>query len=406
MAGFFSATSLTVIPPPNSLIPQCGACGLFKNGCRSPKMAVSGKGQRGILLIGDFPSEEDDLHGSHFHNSVGAYLKKVLAKFGIDIKSDCYRTNALICFPRKSPIGPEEFNYCRPNLIKTINELQPKLIIPLGGRAVQSLCHYTWKSEDVGEISRWAGFQIPHCKLNAWICPVFDPRIVYGINNPVTTRLFENHIQQAVRLKNRPWKDPPNYGSKIKVILNPDEAASELRRIAKKTEGEVAFDYETTTLKPDNPSSRIVSCAVCYNGNPALAYPWCGSAIEETKKILLNTGLAKIASNLKFEERWTKAKLGINVRNWGWDTMLAAHTIYNSSGRRPITSIKFQAHVLLGIPEWDSETTPYLKSSGGGNAQNRIKEVDLTTLLTYNAYDALYEFYTAKIQQKIIGVKK
>lgn len=100
---------------------------------------------------------------------------------------------------------------------------------------------------------------------------------------------------------------------------------------------------------------------------------------------------------MKFEERWTVAKLGCKVRGWHWDTMLAAHILDNRSG---ITSLKFQAFVHLGISDYDSHISPFLYSKHP-NETNRIDQVDDKSLLLYNGLDSLLEYLIMKKQKAI-----
>ena len=113
------------------------------------------------------------------------------------------------------------------------------------------------------------------------------------------------------------------------------------------------------------------------------------------------TKLKKIASNLKFEERWTRAKLGHGVVGWHWDTMLAAHLIDN---RPHITSIKFQAFVLLGVADYSSHVEEFLKPIGDSD-YNRVEEMNEEDLLLYNGLDSLLEFKVMKKQKEIVRGK-
>ena len=115
-------------------------------------------------------------------------------------------------------------------------------------------------------------------------------------------------------------------------------------------------------------------------------------------KVLRNPQLEKIASNMKYEERWTRAKLGHGVTNWGWDTMLAAHMLDNRGG---ISSVKFQAFVHLGIGNYSSHIENYLKTDSA-NDLNRIHELDMKDLLMYNGLDSLLEFMVMKKQKEVL----
>jgi hypothetical protein len=160
--------------------------------------------------------------------------------------------------------------------------------------------------------------------------------------------------------------------------------------------GAVAFDYETNMLKPDSKDAEIVCCSVCWEGKKTIAFPWHGEAVTAMSELLLSPKIKKVGANNKFEERWTRRILGHGVRGWVWDCMVSAHVLDN---RPLITSVKFQSFVRLGQPSYDTAVGPYLKASDG-NKKNRIKEVDLGSLLQYCGMDSLLEWLIAESQRE------
>jgi uracil-DNA glycosylase family 4 len=171
--GFFTKSQLAS-KAPVSRIPHCGSCGLFRQ-CKSPKMPVSGKGRKQILLVGEAPGKNEDLEGKQFVGKTGQLLERSLRSVGIDMRRDCWLTNALICRPpNNAKPSHKEIGYCRANLINTIEKLKPEIIIPIGDAAVESLMTWLWKDK-IGSIGRWVGWNIPHQKLNAWICHIWHP---------------------------------------------------------------------------------------------------------------------------------------------------------------------------------------------------------------------------------------
>lgn len=400
--GFFSPSVIAQgNKAPASRVPKCGACGLLKT-CKSPKMPIAGKGKRGILIVGEAPGETEDDTGKPFVGKSGRLLQQTLRKYGIDMFRDCWVTNSLICRPpgNRDPTDLE-IGYCRPNLLNAITDLKPSTIIPLGRFGIESVIGMAWKSGqgDVGGGYRWLGWNIPYRKWNAWICPTYHPAFIARKlkENGVESLFFEKHLEKAAELEGRPWESNEfDDRSQIEKIYDANEAARILRRMIQKG-GPVAFDYETNCLKPDRKEARIVSCSVSWRGKKTIAYPWHGEAITATGE-LLQSPLPKIASNLKFEERWTIAEFGRGVKNWSLDTMLEAHVM---DYRPQITSIKFQAFVQLGVEDWSSHIEPFLASDEkGGNGLNRIHEIAIGDLLLYNGLDSLWEYGVAKKQVK------
>lgn len=399
--SLFQRTSLTVRPAsPLALVPKCGLCKLYE-GCRSPKMKPTGKGKRNILVVGEAPGEDEDRRGIQFVGKTGVFIRDILKESGLSPDRDCTFTNALICRPPNNKIKDlKKIDYCRPNLLKTIEESEPEVILLLGAKSLKSLVGHLM-NEDPKGIRRWAGFQIPCRKPNAWICPTFHPSYIMREekkpNYQVLLRRFKDDIRRAVKLKGRPWKKVPDYKSQVQTITSPKVAAEYIRAFTANGEP-VAFDYETNMLKPDTKRARIVTCGIS-DGATTVAYPWHGEAIKATKE-LLKSKVKKIGYNLPFENRWTKAKLGFWVNNFAHCGMNTAHGLDNRPG---ISGAKFQAFVLLGQEDYSAHIKPFLRSKeDGGNSVNRIDEVPLNDLLLYNGLDALVEYLIWEKQMEVL----
>ena len=379
------------------MIPKCGACGLSKK-CHSPKLQPIGEGRKKILLVSESPSKRDDDAGEFLGNTNSSLpLEQALKQNGINILKDCWLTSSLICHTHGKQPTPDQIGYCRANLIKTIQRLNPDVIIPLGGSALQSLIPHLWK-QSVGIPSRWYGWQIPSQKINAWVCPTYSPVYVnhainenYSNSSPLKIH-FQRHIENAVKLEGKPWDTVPDYRKEITVIQEPDKAAKQIRKMIS-LGGPVSFDYETDRIKPDNDESRIVSCSI--------AYPWIGEAVKATREFL-RSPLPKIGCNLKFEDRWTRKHMGHRVRGWYWDTMLAAHVMDNRPG---VTSIKFQSFVLLGQSSYDDHIKKFFQSRKG-EERNQIDLIDINDLLLYNGLDSLLQYKVGIKQMELMGYPK
>jgi len=399
MNGFFHASELTTVRAQPTLIPHCGACKLYRT-CKSPKMKPNGKGKLGILIVGEAPGSDEDIQNKQFVGTSGQMLQLSLSKIGIDMWRDCIVTNAAVCRPPNNKLPARAVEYCRPNLRKAIEQYKPKSIILLGAKPVQSLIGWLWK-EDPGPIGRWAGWCIPSQRLNCWISPTWHPAYLKRQEKikgyAVLERMFTKHLKVACRKTERPWKEVPDYKSQVTRIYEVNEAAKHIRQFIKNNKP-IAWDLETLTLKPDGPLAEIYSCAVS-DGTATIAYPWHGEAIKATKELLVSD-VPKIGYNMKFEHRWILKTLGCRVRNWIWDGMLAAHVIDNRPG---ICGLKFQAFALLGADSYNDVVAPYLTSENG-NTRNRIKELNLDKVLTYNGMDALLEYKVAQIQSKKLGM--
>jgi len=378
-------------------IARCGQCGLYKK-CYSPKMPPTGKGKHKILFIAEAPGETEDRQGEQLIGKAGQCFRRILGKLKWDL-DDCWKTNVVICRPPGNEMDSKYIECCRPNLLNTIRELQPKAIILLGKGAVDSVIGPYWR-KDMGSLSRWVGWRIPMLEYNAWVCPTYHPSYLLRMNED---ELLELIIRDQVREARGMEKKPRDYPtleqlkSRIEIIQEEHPAKSRLRDLLHK-KGRMAFDYETTGLKPERQEQHIVTCSFCFEGEDTFAINATPGTHRLLSKILMSGDLKKIASNLKFEERWTRVKLGHPVTGWMWDTMLTAHLLDN---RPEITSVKFQAFIHLGISDYNSHIENFL-SSKSSNELNRIHEIDRRDLLMYNGLDSLLEFQVYEVQKKIM----
>jgi DNA polymerase len=366
-------------------------------------MKVFGKGKRGVLIVGEAPGEQEDLHGRPFFPGApaGARLHKTLRKLKIDLERDCWTINSLWCRPPRNKITKDEMiEWCRPNVTNTIKELKPSTIIVLGARAVESVIGWLF-DKDVGGITKWAGWKIPCRKPNTWVCPTFHPSHVNrneDENKPIEGILFDKHLKAAFELNGRPHKEPvDDLDARCVVEIAPTEGAALLRKMHANKRS-LSFDYETCSLVP-HVHSRIFSISVS-DGLSSVACPFVGPVIEAAKEIVLGPR-PKIGWNTKHEDLWTRFQWGKFVNNWRHDGMLVAHALDH---RRGVSGLKFQAFVKLGQPQYNDTVAPYLvPKDESGPGLNRITECDLSTVLRYNALDSLLTWHVAKEQLKEIG---
>lgn len=397
IGGFFDEVSWQPLPVLRSDSPQCGRCGLKRQReLQTPQMSPTGKGKRRVLFVGEAPGQTEDEQGEQFVGKAGSLLRRVLRRLEVDL-DDCWKTNAVACRPPKNKIDPVYVSCCEPLLLRTVRDLKPNVIIALGASAVRSLLSPEWK-QHLGAISRWVGWTIPSQHHRAWVCPTYHPSYILRMNeDEVLLRAFTDHLRVALRLEKKavPLVAIDDH---IEIVESRKESLRRMRDLAR-AKGWLAFDYETTGLKPDAKGHQILSCAFCLNGERAWACRVTPNEYLMLRAIICNRHTRKIASNLKYEERWSRALLGAGVRNWGWDTMLAAHWLDN---RREICSIKFQAYVHLGVVGWESVAEPY-KWAKSSNGQNRFADMTTGDLLRYNAIDAWTEYSVAMRQRRALA---
>src|SRR5713226_9885849 len=104
---------------------------------------VAGKASDRVMIVGQAPGAVELTTGLPFSGRAGAELRRWLAEAGIDEDHLPYRTAITKCFPGKSPTGtgdrrpsPAEIALCRPWLDEELAVLRPRVILLLGGLAI------------------------------------------------------------------------------------------------------------------------------------------------------------------------------------------------------------------------------------------------------------------------------
>jgi uracil-DNA glycosylase family 4 len=352
-------------------------------------MPVWGNGGRQVLIVGEAPGELEDELGRPFVGKSGQFLHECAEKAGIRLERDTWITNALICRPPGNKIGDERrIEYCHPNLKQTLAKLRPKVVITLGKVALQSVLMGHWQS--VGSLEKWVGRKIPI--KDYWVCPTWHPSYLIRTGLKLQDRYFISHLREAVRLA--PVSVPVTKVPRFELVEEDEKVPLVLKRLKP---GLVAVDYETNCLKPEYPGARAVSCAVS-DGDTHCSFLLGPAAKDALAEILFDKKFRKVASNLKFEERWTRFLYGRGVVGWEWDTMLAAHCL---DTRPEVCGLKFCAFVEFGIGEYDVHISQFLKDDR--SKLNQIGQVSTKDLLQYGAMDAWLEWELACRQQERIS---
>lgn len=408
LKGFFGSEEATPKKIPLYLSPQCGQCKLDR-GCESPKMPIDGEGRKKILIVAEAPGQREDEKGIPLCGKTGSFLEETLKEFDIDMRKDCWLTNAIRCRPPGNATPTDkQIGWCRPWLTSAnasygeIHKLQPQTILLLGGAAVRSVIGWLWK-EDTGGVNKWIGWQIPCQRLNCWITSAWHPSFVVRERdnknpNRAVELVWHRHLKAAVSHKKLPWKTVPDYKSQVIVEMVPRQAAhlvKEITRMGKLT----SVDIETTCRKPDSKAAQIWSCAVS-NGVVTVSFPWQGEVVEAVAN-LLASGIPITCHGSKFEQRWFEAK-GMKIKNLKFCSMLAAHVLDNRPGTK---SLKFQAFALLGQESYDDHIKPYFGDNDESNKPNKIHKLDLRTLLVYGGLDSLFGYLITKKQASQLGME-
>jgi uracil-DNA glycosylase family 4 len=98
-----------------------------------------------LMFVGEAPGAYEDIVGEPFVGKAGQLLTKIIETMNLS-RSDVYIANVLKCRPDTPPgeagnrkPSTQEMQTCKPYLLEQINIIQPRVIVALGGTAVEGL---------------------------------------------------------------------------------------------------------------------------------------------------------------------------------------------------------------------------------------------------------------------------
>ena len=157
-----------------ALCMRCKLCSLGRT------KVVFGKGlaKARLMFVGEAPGQEEDERGEPFVGKSGQLLTKIIEAIGLS-REQVYIANVIKCRPpgNRNP-EPDEVASCEPFLFRQIDVIAPRVIVPLGKFAAQSLL------KTMDPITKLRGRQFEY--RGAVLIPTFHP--AYLLRNPSAKR--------------------------------------------------------------------------------------------------------------------------------------------------------------------------------------------------------------------------
>lgn len=388
---------------------MCELCPLSKH-CDHPSQSYVGKGSLGVLIIDDAPDLGQDSYGLDYGEKY-TFLKKVFKEIGVDIEQDLWYTTTLGCYngsTRKKPKSPtlKEVQACTPRLSGIIDELHPNVLILLGEAPFSAVITPRIRGRLTGtKAGAFYGETIPDQEYQMWLCPTWDLQTLFQTviyeggkesapffeRDKAVYKQFRKHLFDAVCMYDTPVTKV-DYASLCHTTQDIDMAIDWIAEAM--VWEEVAFDIETTGIKPYRKGHEIISVAIS-NGEISYAFPFFDDTVfKKMFRRLMLSSSKKIAHNIQYEGIWIRHFEGYWFENWYFDTMLAMHCLHNL---KP-TGLKYCTYKDLGVIGYDDSADMCLKAvkkevdEYGDNAINKIKQCPIDDLLLYNALDSLFTF--------------
>ena len=173
----FQSASETLDAIKGDIGAACTRCKLCALG-RSQIVFGVGNAKARLMFVGEAPGEEEDKKGEPFVGRAGQLLTKIVEAIGLT-RDQVYIANVIKCRPPNNR-NPEndEVEACEPFLFRQIEVIKPRVIVPLGKFAAQSLL------KTMDPITRLRGRQFDY--RGATLIPTFHP--AYLLRNPSAKR--------------------------------------------------------------------------------------------------------------------------------------------------------------------------------------------------------------------------
>lgn len=413
MRGFFSSEELR---RPNRAVNlgkplSCYSCGLLKS--KVTLVEPHGGNALHIMVLLPEPISANQINGG----PSGTYLKRCLAKCGVDLDRDCLIVPVVKCKPLDSE-GPSDHQIqcCSSFLKKVVKKYQPILILAFGMEAVKSLIPVK-DLKSISSIETFRGELIPSQDLQTWICPMWHPSIPMkkrDIGDLSGEVLFLRDLNRALgildmRTEVEQEYFKTDYTSLVDTYTDPYKIAEVVDSFTNGDHGDlVSFDYETTGLKPQKEGHNVRTGSLCGNSRAASFLLFDKAWTQEQLDLVddawirfLQSPIKKTAHNLKFEVIWSTVIYGVEPVNAVWCSMVASHIICTTPGTH---GLKFRAFVELGVVPYSGPVDEYLKTKDdSGNGMNRVFQAPVHDLLLYGGLDALLQRKLALKQMEQIG---
>lgn len=358
-----------------------------------PTLEVFGDGADRVLIVGGSPTmSEEGIFSSSGYGAVRR-VEHHLDRYFFD---DCW-----LCYAYPEAKGKEpttaQINSGGQKLRATIEKLKPKAVVLMGADVVQGF----FAGRRGGRIasvqsSAFFGEQIPDREFGCWILPTHSPK---HLTDEQKTADLYNAFLHTFQTAFRGTSIPPLVDVRPEQIIDSRGACVALREARGK--GVVAFDFETTGIKPHREGHRIVSVGLAWEGY-CCAFPFFDDPDfrREWYKLMHSPKVKRVAHFGGFEAGWDLWRGSGELPRIDWDTCIVQHILHN---QKP-TGLKFLTYAKLGVLGYDVGVDQYIRgrldaSDSSDNAFNRVAEAPQAELLQYNALDALYTLEIWKTQK-------
>ena len=368
---------------------MCGLCPI-----KSKVKIVSPQGdpRAAIMIVGESPGSEELLRGIPFCGASGEFLFEYLGwlvpgAYGFEDflhkrEAYLYITNACLC-SAKCPVKTIRDNFCIPRLRKEVKKVDPKLIIPLGGLALEYITSiFDLEGCELLQLARKEPLT-SIMSVRGYVLRTSDGRIIFPLIHPASILrqrerefLYMCDAKKLYRVLTGNYQESQTTYFVVNTLWDLEEVTHMVEELPE--DELLAFDVETTGVDPF--SDRVLCMSISFKDYVGVVIPFDDPVVKPYVERILNSRCRKVGQNIKFDLEFLY-QCGFTVNNLYFDTMVGQHTL-NENIPCDLTTL---VSIYLDYPKYDLPLELYKKA----NKVKSYTEIPSSILYEYNAHDAI-----------------
>lgn len=379
---------------------SCTKCDLCKG--RSEVINGYGNKEAKILFITDTTSAYEEGGHRPLQGLNGKLFDRLLLRAGIS-RASVFTTSVIRCkgAPKQPKLLQVSIDKCKDYLDQEIKAINPTVIVPMGGTALKVVL-----GSKALNITKERGINHFSEKYNCKVIPIFHP--AYLMQVPHYEQVT---VQDLCRIK---------YESRSRELIPPPEKkCTTITTVAEfdtflanyLTAPVIASDIESTGL--DWVTDKVIGVSFSKDGEEgyyiplikgggSLECPWGDrSYIITGLKALLEGPAQKIFHNGSFDTKMLKADLGIEVKNYCWDTLLMDHLLDENA--RGLHGLENCALRFTDLGNYKQSVVQWFKDQKVAEKNRDYTQLPLELIGPYGCLDSiatfmLWELFTPKLK--------
>jgi DNA polymerase-1 len=323
------------------------------------------------MFVGHAPAKYDDDNGIPNSGKNGKLLRTLIGEAGISLR-DCYFTNCLRCCIFESKPKIRQWKQCKQHFVRELEDVNPKIVIAVGATAVSWL---TGHSGVMALRNKLLPMNLDGFELDYGVFAMRQPAVLYRTDwqggerkeadiQALRTSLVEDlrYIRDSDSRQNNSLSAAEDYQTAY-TPEDVDRFLSEMEYYS-----ELAFDFETTTLRHPQESDKLVAAGFSFGQGVGRAIPLYAKGImspcwwdddylesELIPKVRDFMQRKKLFGHnaIQFDQKWSRAKLGIDKLNLITDTQFLSYVL-KPEGSHKLESLAVTETSMVG---WKHEFT-------------------------------------------------